>query len=88
MAWRSVSLGPKERGALTAPICFGLSTAFSGERHTHRWAVVATAMIHENCESALLALSMSPDCTVWQPCASALLSTLLAAYAVESVVKN
>jgi hypothetical protein len=39
MAWRSVSLGPKERGvALTAPTrCFGLSTAFSsGERH--RWA--------------------------------------------------
>ncbi|KAG0534628.1 hypothetical protein BDA96_04G295600 [Sorghum bicolor] len=68
MAWRSVSLGPKERGALgrwlalTAPICcFGLSTAFSGERHNrHRCAYVgATAMIRENCESALLALSMS-----------------------------
>uniref|UniRef100_J3LFZ2 Uncharacterized protein n=1 Tax=Oryza brachyantha TaxID=4533 RepID=J3LFZ2_ORYBR len=32
IAWRSVSLGPKERSALTTPICFGSSTTLSSEK--------------------------------------------------------
>lgn len=97
MGMEKCELGAKGKGgagplALTAPICFGLSTAFSGERHTHTHTtvggVVATAMIHENCESALLALSMSVIvqfgslAVVPMPCFP------LAAYDVESAVKD